>query len=90
MGEHEITGLLRELHAKLKTAGAITDADRKLLTQLSADIQSLLAQPDGPAAATRHSVLERLQASIASFEVSHPDLADVMTRASKMLGDMGI
>jgi hypothetical protein len=90
MDERALTGLLNELHAKLKSANAITERDRELLARLSVDIQSLLAHPGGLAAAKHRSVIDGLRESIAHFEVTHPDLTDVIARVSKMLADMGI
>jgi hypothetical protein len=90
MDEHAISGLLNELHAKLKSADAITEGDRELLMRLSDDIHSLLAHPGGLAAAKHRSILDRLREAITSFEVSHPDLTAVMARISKFLADMGI
>ena len=90
MDEDAITGLLNELHAKLERANTITDRERELLMRLSRDIQSLLAHPGGPAAAKHRSVIDGLRDSIVRFEVSHPDLTDVMARMSKALADMGI
>jgi hypothetical protein len=90
MDERAITGLLKELHGRLKNAKAITERERELLTQLSADIQSLLAHSGELAAANHRSIIERLQESIRSFEVSHPDLTAVMARVSNALSDMGI
>jgi hypothetical protein len=90
MDEPATTELLKDLHARLRNTHAITDRDRELLAQLSADIQSLLGHSGGLAAANPRSVVERLQESIARFEVSHPDLTDLMARASKVLSDMGI
>ena len=90
MDERALTGLLKELHAKLESASAITERDRELLARLSVDIQSLLAHPDGLATAKHRSLIDGLRESIARFEVSHPDLTDVIARVSKMLADMGI
>lgn len=90
MDERATTELLNELHVRLRDTNAITDRDRELLAQLSADIQSLLHHSGGLAAANPRSVVDRLQESIERFEVSHPDLTDLMARASKVLSDMGI
>lgn len=90
MDERALTGLMQELHAQLDSADTITERDRELLRQLSADIQSLLAHPGVPAAATHRSITDRIGESITRFEVSHPDLTDVMARISKRLADMGI
>jgi hypothetical protein len=90
MDKPAISELLNELHARLKGANAITEKDRELLNQLSVDIRALLAHSDEPTAANPHSVIDRLQDSIARFEVSHPELTDVMAQVSKTLADMGI
>ena len=90
MDERAVTELLNELHVKLKSTNVITESDRELLTQLLADIQSLLAHPGGLAAAKHRSVIDRIRESIAHFEVSHPDLTDVLASVNKALADMGI
>ena len=90
MNERAITGLLNELHAKLKSENAITERDRELLTRLSVDIQSLLARPGGLAAGKHRSIIDRLRESITRFEAAHPDLTAVLNRMSKALADMGI
>ena len=90
MDERALTGLLNDLHVRLTSATTVTAEDRALLTRLSADIQSLLAHPGGIAAAKPHSVLDRLGDAIGRFEVSHPDLTEVMDRISRVLADMGI
>jgi hypothetical protein len=90
MDERAITGLLNELHAKLKSASTITERDRELLTRLSVDIQSLLAHPGGLEAAKHRSIIDGLRESITRLEVAHPNLTEVMARMSKVLADMGI
>ncbi len=90
MDERAITELLNELHGKLENTNTITGKDRELLKQLAVDIQALLAHSGDLAAANHRSVVDRLQESIAGFEVSHPDLTATMARVSKALADMGI
>lgn len=90
MSDNETTNLLNELHAKLQDAKSISENDRQLLTQLSADIESLLARSERLAAEEHRSVIERLQDSITRFEVTHPDLTNVMARVSQFLADRGI
>ena len=90
MDERALTELLNELHAKLESATTVTERDRELLTRLSADIRSLLAHPAGLAAAKHLSIFDRLRETITGFEVTHPDLTDVMARISRILADMGI
>jgi hypothetical protein len=90
MNSKAINELLEQLHGAMGNATSITDKDRELLRHLSADIQTLLAQP-GTAGATRQpSIASRLGDAVTRFEVSHPDVTDVLVRVSKVLGDMGI
>ena len=90
MMDDAVRKLLKQLHTTLEGTSSISAQDRELLRQLSTDIQALLAQP-GALAATRHqSVIDRLEAAVTRFEVSHPDLTATMAQVCKVLGDMGI
>jgi hypothetical protein len=90
MPDTAITDLLKRLHRTLEDAKSIGDGDRKLLRQLSLDIQELLARPGGTADARHRSILARIQDAISRFEVSHPDLTGALAAVSKVLADMGI
>lgn len=90
MNRDAIDELLKQLHGGLVNAKSITDKDRDLLRQLAADIQALLAQPGAAAAGRQPSIASRLGDAVTRFEVTHPDLTDVLVRVSKVLGDMGI
>jgi ElaB/YqjD/DUF883 family membrane-anchored ribosome-binding protein len=90
MDEREIKTLLEELQARLRNVTAISDSDRELLRRLSADLEAVLARGSQLAAEKHQSVIDRLQESITRFEVSHPDLTNLMAQVSQKLGDMGI
>ena len=90
MNDGEITRLLKELQGKLENAKALSESDRELLRRLADDIESLLARSRSLAVEHRRSIVARLQESIAFFEVSHPDLTNVLARVSKTLADLGI
>ena len=85
-----ITDLLTRLHGALEGSTSISDGDRKLLKQLSVDIQELLARPNGSADARHGSILVRLQDAVTRFEVTHPDITGTLAAVSKRLSDMGI
>lgn len=89
MSESNVTNLLKQLHTTLEGTQTISDTDRELLKKLAADIDGLLAEPNS-ADDGRASVVERLQAEVMRFEVSHPDLTARLSHVSKALGDMGI
>ena len=88
MDDREIDELLTQLRAKLESPG-MSDSDRELLTRLSADLESLHGQ-SGRLPTHRRSLVERLEESITRFEVSHPDLTNLMAQVSQKLADMGI
>lgn len=90
MTESSVHELLKQLHETLGSKATLTDADRELLRQLAADIQSALAREGEPAEARPGTLADRLQAAVTHFEVTHPDLTAAMSRAAKTLGDMGI
>jgi len=90
MSDQTMTHLLTQLHGALEGATTITEKDRELLKQLSADIQELLAETSAPTGAGHQSVIERLQSAITQLEVSHPALTATLSNVSKKLGDMGI
>jgi hypothetical protein len=90
MNDEAVRNLLKQLHSMLDGTTSITEKDRKLLKQLSVDIQALLAQPGAATRATHQTTIDQLQAAVTRFEVSHPDLTATMAQVSKALGDMGI
>ena len=85
-----ITELLEQLHSALGESTSLSDGDRKLLRQLSRDIQDLLAGPDGASDPKEGSILVRLKEAVTRFEVTHPDLTGTLAAMSKTLSDMGI
>ena len=90
MIDEVLRDLLRTLHSALNSATTITEKDRELLKQLSADIQALLAKPGAMTRAEHQSIIERVQVAVTRFEISHPDLTAIMAQVNKALGDMGI
>ena len=88
MNDPRMTTLLQQLHARLEGTKSISDSDRELLKQLSADIHGLLAER--PAQAEQPSILERLRTATLRLEVSHPELTETLAHVSKRLSDMGI
>ncbi len=89
MTDNSVRDLLKQLHHTLDKAAPLAEADRKLLKQLSVDIQSVLARSGTPAGA-HQTLVDQLHAAVTRFEVTHPDLTATMARAAKALGDMGI
>jgi uncharacterized protein DUF4404 len=90
MRDEAVRNLSKQLHSMLEGATSITEKDREALKKLSADIQTLLAQPDAVKRARQDTIINQLKDAISRFEVSHPDLTATLAQVSKALGDMGI
>jgi Domain of unknown function (DUF4404) len=92
MTDDSVRELLSKMHDTLSgaTPPMTSEEDRRLLAQLSADIQAILARPGAAAERGPQTIAEQLQAAVTRFEVTHPDLTATMARAAKTLGDMGI
>lgn len=87
MTDRSVRDVLKQLQQTLESRQPLSDTDRELLRQLSADIHAALERADTGGHA---SLAERLQAAVTRFEVTHPDLTATMARAAKTLADMGI
>ena len=87
---NDVSQLLRQLHGTLADSPNLTEHDRELLRQLSSDIQGLLAKPGSAVPEGEPPLTARLADAVTRFEVTHPDLAGVLSGVSKVLGDMGI
>ncbi|TMQ52999.1 MAG: hypothetical protein E6K72_08715, partial [Candidatus Eisenbacteria bacterium] len=63
MNDEAFRNLSKQLHNMLG-ATSITEKDRELLEQLSADVQALLARPGAATRATHQSIIVRLQEAV--------------------------
>jgi len=90
MNDKPIKDLIGQIHGALKGSSAVSNQDRELLEQLSAELRALLSEPGEAGRARHQNIVDRLLAGINRFEASHPDLTATMTQVSKALADMGI
>ena len=72
MDNPRLKELLEQLHAALEQTQPVDDESRQLLAHLRDDIQTVLRESS---ASSRASLHRRLDAALAQFEDSHPDLA---------------
>ena len=89
MSDKNLTELLEQLHNELDGTQAIDEKGRELLRDLTADIQELLKRSEG-AGADDDSLLERWQATIDHFEVTHPTLTVALSHIMTALNNAGI
>jgi len=88
--DEALRNTLKTLHDALRRGTTISGDDRRLLEQLSADLENVLAKPGAMTRAEHQSLTDRLQGVVTRFEVSHPDLTATIAQVTKALGDMGI
>ena len=99
MDIQELKQSLKNLHARLDTAGPVDAELQELLRTLDADIQLLLARrtanaPVSVAADDEDiapgSLAERSQEIGARFAVEHPQLEPALRELGRILANMGI
>jgi len=88
MNNQELDKLLEELNIAIEGIQPEDEKGQKLLRELSADIRELLERAE--AKQTEQSMLERMEASIEHFEVTHPDLTAALSNLSAILSNAGI
>ncbi len=88
MDNQEIDELLEKLNKEIEGIEPDDEKGQELLRDLSADIRELLERAESKQPPP--SMMQRLQASIDHFEVSHPDLTAALSSASAILSTAGI
>jgi len=89
MSDNKLTNLLEQLHTELDSTEAVDEKGRELLRDLNADIQELLKR-SAEAGSEDDSVLERWQATIDHFEVTHPTFTATLSQILNVLSNAGI
>jgi hypothetical protein len=88
MTDKNLTTLLEQLHNELDNTQAVDEKGRELLRALNADIQELLERSESGQSAD--TLLERLQATINHFEVTHPAFTTALSHIMTALNNVGI
>ena len=88
MNNQEIDKLLEKLNKEIEGIQPDDEKGQELLRELSADIRELLERAESKQPAP--SMMQRLEASIDHFEVSHPDLTAALSSVSAILSNAGI
>ena len=88
MTDKNLTTLLEQLHNELDNTQAVDEKGRELLRALNADIQEILERSENGQSAD--TLLERLQATIDHFEVTHPAFTTALSRIMTALNNVGI
>jgi len=85
MNSQEINQLLEKLKSEIEGIQPDDEKGQALLRELSADIRDLLERAEA-----KQSMLQRLQAYIDHFEITHPELTAALSSLSNILNNAGI
>lgn len=88
MNNQEIDELLEKLNKEIEEIQPDDEKGQELLRDLSADIRELLERAESKQPAP--SMMQRLQASIDHFEITHPELTAALSSAFSILSNAGI
>jgi prefoldin subunit 5 len=81
----ELDQLLEKLKSEIEGIQPNDEKGQELLRELSVDIRELLEQAEA-----KQPMMQRLQASIDHFEVTHPELTAALSSLSNILSNAGI
>jgi len=81
----ELDQLLEKLKNEIEGIQPDDEKGQALLRELSADIRDLLERAEA-----KQSMLQRLQAYIDHFEITHPELTAALSSLSNILSNAGI
>lgn len=87
MGQDDVRQSLNNLNKALEQAEAANQEQKVAMDGLQSEVREALAAPEST---DGHSLLARLEASLAQFEVDHPVLADAIQEAIASLSNAGV
>ena len=88
METEQLKQLLHTMHDELAKNPNLDQESRQLLEDIAKDILDMVDKEGAPA---QHAdLVDRLQGSIAEFEVSHPDLVTIISKILEGLSNAGI
>ncbi len=90
MNNNEPDELLQQLHDVINKIDTVDEKGCELLQDLDGDIQALLKRSGRHSAHIRASALERLERSIDYFEVTHPELTELLAKVMSSLSNAGV
>jgi hypothetical protein len=82
--------LLQQLHDEINRLETVDEKGTELLRDLDGDIRALLERSEEGFTQVHPSVFTQLEGTIRHFEVSHPDLTDLIAKVSISLSNAGV
>ncbi len=90
MARQQLQDALSALREELETGAELDPQDRQALLRAAREIQEALADDGEPAEQVPGALSGRLSELVADFETSHPKFAEILSKVSEALANLGI
>jgi hypothetical protein len=82
--------LLQQLHDLINSIDTVDEKGYELLEDLDKDIRLLIERSEEHSANERTSAIRRLEQAISYFEVTHPELTELLAKVMSSLSSAGV
>jgi hypothetical protein len=82
--------LLKQLHDVISNIDTVDEKGCELLEDLDKDIRLLLERSGEQPLSVHPSMIHRLEGAISYFEVTHPDLTEILAKVMASLSNAGM
>jgi hypothetical protein len=90
MENEELRKLLQQLHDEIEKTQTVDEKGTEILSDLDGDIRALLERSEWQLTPIQPSIVQRLDAVLLHFEVTHPDLTVMISKLLDTLSNAGI
>jgi hypothetical protein len=90
MDNKEFRNQLHQLHEEIKNTRTVDEKGSELLRDLEVDIRDLLERSGENLVPLHPSIVQRLEAALSHFEVTHPELTMLISKLLDSLSNAGI
>jgi hypothetical protein len=90
MDDQDLRKQLTQLHKEIEETGAVDEEGRQMLLHLQTDIRTLLERSGSGPIQAHPTLVQSMVDSVEHFEVTHPNLTNVLNQVLATLSNAGI
>ena len=90
MENEELRKLLQQLHDEIEKTQTVDEKGTEILSDLDGDIRALLERSEEQLTPIQPPIIQRLDAVLLHFEVTHPSLTVMISKLLDTLSNAGI
>jgi DNA-binding winged helix-turn-helix (wHTH) protein len=90
MDNNKPDDLLQQLHDVISNIQTVDEKGYKMLEDIDQDIRALLERSGEQSTKAHASMMRSLERAIGYFEVTHPDLTDLLAKVMSSLSNAGV